>query len=868
MRPNGFWRRFVCVCLVVFFAFTSSARAQSCDPFTCDPICFIRGDANVNGVLDMGDAFHILRFFFLDGPLGTCPDTFEVNGDCNTDLSDAAFLLSFLFLGGAAPSSSCPSSLGCSTYPPEYCAGAHLREAELNVRFEIGGSRVVEGAALQTTTFGADARIRNLSPTLEISGWSLSLVAEPDSHCELTGATTAGTDVGTLFDGGFKKTELAPFAGGSGALSAVILSFRNLVTLPLAEGPHSVLALNLSGEIPAEGCAPCRLRFVDGVQRSGQPVRNEVTIGGSTYRPALLPAEFSLCVGVSLLTLDDVVTTSIPLTQASSSRIYVLTPRPTPGKPLIFDFVSNDPTAENALYVRFGAIPSPLSFDAASDRRDDANPRVVVAAAPDQECYVLFQARRQSIPAQILIGRATTAELAVERMTPDCISGCSGAISAEIFGGGFAAGMSFKLAGSGGAEIVATGVTVLGEGHVQAVFDLTGTAAGRYSLVATRGTAESTLDLQLAVQAAATGPELAVELVSSPFFRAGHSKRVTIHYRNRGDQEMPSPLFVLEGPAGTELRLATEDRLPECLPQDQRNRLQCLGNPLEGTPGRLAPGAQGEIALIVRHANPGDTLELIVKTLVATAEASLDWMSEPTPPCTGDQEWQNGRLALSNTLGESWSRYRDGLGHVASRLSSRGKRTESVRELLRFALDSSLGQASSAITGIVRDPLSTPLADRTVAARSTATGTIVTCARTDSEGAFAIAPVPPGSYRLAVDLLGVTSPDVVVEVGHDAHGMALRAGPAASEKLECPPPNVTPLPVTPPSVPEALLVEAARLPLKVVRSIDPNEKEGPSEDVIRRGQELVYTIYFENDPGASAAADIPHAAMSETFSNR
>ena len=72
----------------------------------------------------------ILNGLFLGGPEPGCVAATNVNGDKAVDISDATYLLHYLFLGGAAPAPPFPDcgpsdlagdeDLGCGT-PPKNC---------------------------------------------------------------------------------------------------------------------------------------------------------------------------------------------------------------------------------------------------------------------------------------------------------------------------------------------------------------------------------------------------------------------------------------------------------------------------------------------------------------------------------------------------------------------------------------------------------------------------------------------------------------------------------------------------------------------------------------------------------------------------
>jgi hypothetical protein len=64
---------------------------------------FQRADANDNGVADISDAQFILSFLFNGGPAPTCFDAADTNDSGELDVSEALYLLNFLFNGGPAP---------------------------------------------------------------------------------------------------------------------------------------------------------------------------------------------------------------------------------------------------------------------------------------------------------------------------------------------------------------------------------------------------------------------------------------------------------------------------------------------------------------------------------------------------------------------------------------------------------------------------------------------------------------------------------------------------------------------------------------------------------------------------------------------
>jgi len=73
---------------------------------------FRRGEANGDGNADLSDAVFILNFLFLGAAAPTCVDAADANDDGKLDLSDAVFFLNYLFLGGSSPPAPGPDACG------------------------------------------------------------------------------------------------------------------------------------------------------------------------------------------------------------------------------------------------------------------------------------------------------------------------------------------------------------------------------------------------------------------------------------------------------------------------------------------------------------------------------------------------------------------------------------------------------------------------------------------------------------------------------------------------------------------------------------------------------------------------------------
>ena len=78
---------------------------------------FHRGDANDDGLMNITDAIFLLDFLFQGGTVPSCVEAANSNDDAAVDISDSSHMLNFLFLGGPAPPSPGPPPAACGSDP-------------------------------------------------------------------------------------------------------------------------------------------------------------------------------------------------------------------------------------------------------------------------------------------------------------------------------------------------------------------------------------------------------------------------------------------------------------------------------------------------------------------------------------------------------------------------------------------------------------------------------------------------------------------------------------------------------------------------------------------------------------------------------
>jgi hypothetical protein len=85
-----------------FLALTPSfAAANACGS------SYVCGDANADSTVDISDAVYLISYIFAGGPAPDPQESGDVNCDSTVDISDAVYLISYIFTGGSAPCAEC-----------------------------------------------------------------------------------------------------------------------------------------------------------------------------------------------------------------------------------------------------------------------------------------------------------------------------------------------------------------------------------------------------------------------------------------------------------------------------------------------------------------------------------------------------------------------------------------------------------------------------------------------------------------------------------------------------------------------------------------------------------------------------------------
>ncbi len=823
-------------------------------------------DVEAGATLNPANSPHHIVTLYLTGQI---PDVAECT-DCRIRFLDG-------IQGSGAPVRNVVTYRG-STYGPSLgdmttvlCRTAGMPEPTF--RYDFAAPQIVKGKRGGSVEYTADVLLttEGLNPGTEgAEAWSASIYCPEATVLAVDTEATASDDSRVEF--------VVAEAVEHGAVLAVVMGRETPRFLDPGESPHHILSLNLAGSIPETGeCATYELRFLDGMQGSGKPVRNVVTCRGQSFSPILNRATVQLCdtacgeAGVQILEAG--VTSQAILTGEQPSACFLF--ETTAEEPIVFSLTDETSSNANALYVRWGTPATAAEHDVASDAPFQTAHRLFIPAAAGTACYVLVRST-------ITSGENSRVQLFAFKPNVHIEEFCQRQASAgdhvhgSVTGTGFYAGLEFLLTpNDGGAPIVANDTVILSSTFAEVAFAIPSGAEGLHHLDVRDREAPSTMPpfdrVHEAIQVV-PGPlqPLEVELVGAEDFRIHTPARLSLRYRNGSVDPIPWPLFEIRGPVGTRFWLADGEELYPyplgSLPAG--SVLQVLGI-TEGEPvGLLPPGSGGEISLIfVNDSRSVLRTEIEISVLSPNLNDEIDW--ENVLPPAGIGNWSGVWPILSEQFGTTWHEYHTRLVEIATRLSRRGRNAASVLQAFQQAVGEAIEKPSAAIVGRIVNTQadSQPIPNVLLYAVDTASGSVASCARSDSNGSFALEHLP-GGKSCRIEAENFETGGMVVDLpadGADLVNVVVAAtqsngGGTTHSPDSCPSVDVSGVPWEPIPIPrgycmDQIITKVHEKEVEFLTVWDPNEKRGPRGRGGRRRGRLIdpeshptftYFIYFEN----------------------
>ena len=644
----------------------------------------------------------------------------------------------------------------------------------------------------------------------------------------------------------------------------------NASTLPA--GVHRVLTLHFE---PTErfaegGCFDVSWRSCLGPEAA--PVRN--SIGSVTGRALqlqtihweelLTTAGFcGLQPAVRLAAEEEreLIVESVPCARGGCVRIEAPV-----GKPLFLDLIDANDGTPQVLFAKWGAPPRGQDRDFIAATRTMAAQRLVVPEMRAEQLFVRVETLVEAVDpenARSFSLRARAVDVHVERVTPS-LAAEGGRVSVTVLGGGFHRERTrFRLQSSEGSVAVEPDLersVIVSHDRAELMFLLGDAPRGSYALVVEeQGVQVSPFVDAIEVVAPDLANGLEVSLSGSDLYRNRVPGRATLRVDNVTNAERTAPLFWVraapEARDNVRLRLSREGEFRH------RDLLVFATDP-NGHAGRLPARLSSEVPVFFRGEDCSRCdISFHVDLLTPLANEPVDWLSFPPPAGVEPARWPDIARRLASRLGETWTEVHERTSEIATLLTRRGEDGSSFATAFRFAVREVLGRPSAAVLGRVREAQTrTPVVGATVVA--TVDGGVRSFGVTDSRGTFAIDWLEHGT-AVELEVVGHLSDDrearrVVLPVRGDRYDVELLVRPGTNVwPVVCPNCNESGLPAEAILPPRDTFTPVGNFRTEIASAQDPNEKEGPEGEGPERAvgsEPFVYTVFFENVPTATLAA--------------
>jgi hypothetical protein len=349
-----------------------------------------------------------------------------------------------------------------------------------------------------------------------------------------------------------------------------------------------------------------------------------------------------------------------------------------------------------ALCIGQGTLPTAANNQGAA----------AVATQPNQTLIVpqVLSAGTYYILVHSISGTAATANYSLtvtqtSALTVTAISsyagGNAGNVTIEIDGTNFTTATTATLT-LGGTTINASAIDFVNAGQLFATFNLTGAAAGAYTLKVRQGSNSATAPTPFTVVVATAGT-VTLNLSVPQFVRSGRTGIVVISYSNTTNNDIIAPFLTVSSDNPLVL-FSTSGNPNDFIPE-----VQLLAVAPSGPAGILRPGQSGQLTLILLNNDPTDGADLPVDVSPIPAGQSIDWAEQQAslqPSTFSAASWNVVFSNLLGIIGSTTDSYNAALAQAATYLSGLGENTDqtsSVDNLWSFLLS----QANAALPSAV-----------------------------------------------------------------------------------------------------------------------------------------------------------------------
>ncbi|MCC7349479.1 MAG: hypothetical protein IT446_02825 [Phycisphaerales bacterium] len=333
---------------------------------------------------------------------------------------------------------------------------------------------------------------------------------------------------------------------------------------------------------------------------------------------------------------------------------------------------------QGQVYVRHGELPDTTHFDSTSADYTAIVQPVLIHANQTGRYFVLIHGIDEAAG-----GKAFDIIPSIVTAGPTSVTANHGSnlgtTTVTISGSGFNHNSTASLI-LGGTVRAASRVQWVDGNTLFATFDLTGLAEGAYDLQTTTDGASATLADAFIVNAAPVG-NLDYTLTHPAFILAGRTVDLTLEYINRGETDLPAPLFILSTDNG-KFRLPDQTGFVE-------DHIEVLGINHSGPAGVLPPGARGTITIPFMPTVIGSHVKSNFTLIQAPRNLTMDWShlkEDLRPVGLSDEAWGAIFGNFMAQVGTTSGQYADVIRENANYLSGLGQSINDPSRLLAYEL--------------------------------------------------------------------------------------------------------------------------------------------------------------------------------------
>jgi RHS repeat-associated protein len=342
------------------------------------------------------------------------------------------------------------------------------------------------------------------------------------------------------------------------------------------------------------------------------------------------------------------------------------------GGSLVVSLASAASSGATALYVSQGPLPTPYSYQEAAVVANQPNQTVTVPQVLTAQTYYILahsvasNAATSAYTLTVTQGSAMTVSAPAAPYT----GGNGGNVTIEIDGTNFTPQTTASLS-LGGTTIAASAIDFVNASQIFATFNLSGAAAGSYTLSVQQGGQSVTVPTSFQVTAA-TPATLNVTLSTPQYVRPARNAIIVITYTNPTTNDMVAPLLTINSTNANVLFSTPDD------PNNFVQQAEVLAVAPTGPAGILRPGQSATLTLSLLSNDTIDNDTIPIQVGQIEAGQTIDWSSQQAslqPSTIPTAAWNVIFGNLTAALGSTSDSYNAALAQAATFLSGLGQTT-------------------------------------------------------------------------------------------------------------------------------------------------------------------------------------------------